>query len=246
MILQSGDFEKSIDVLGHFYKWFFSLILQKTVVISSSLCPIVHSAGRLHRNPHRIQSWECASSAPFSSMEPSNCETGRPVHSSRWSSSCGLFCGDNSGRMIAGLEPHQLLAQWIGAWNIFDHLFASCSYSKQVWFRILGHANLQIPSAAAQIIDWWYQLHLGGEWRQTAQAGTRFLAGDNSFLSNTKIRSSLAYSQKTKWWSFIRQEKIHDCGFKGALLLATPVIWRVLKVSRTIFIIALVELWRSE
>ena len=41
---------------------------------------------------------------------------------------------------------------------------------------------------------------------------------------------------------FRRQAKLHNCGFKGALLLAILVIWKMLKLSITIFIIALVEL----
>lgn len=56
-------------------------------------------AGRLHRNTQWVQFAECASSAPFSSMEPNNC--GRSGHRSKWSSLCGWFCGDNSGWLIA-------------------------------------------------------------------------------------------------------------------------------------------------
>nr|TKW27280.1 hypothetical protein SEVIR_3G247366v2 [Setaria viridis]TKW27281.1 hypothetical protein SEVIR_3G247366v2 [Setaria viridis] len=124
-------------------------------------------AGQLHRNTQPVQPTEGTSSAP----------TLRPA---QWSAKqlWKAWVGTAQGQVlhVAGFaattpEGRSLIVQRITedratpiacsvnkSLKRLDHLFASCSYTKQVWFAIgiLGHANLQMPSAAAQTIDWWH------------------------------------------------------------------------------------------
>ena len=164
MILQSGDFEKSIDVLGHFYKWFFSLILQKQwlylrhcVQLSIALDGFIGTHIEFSLESVLLQLRLARWSQATVKLEGLCIAQGEALHVACFAATT-LDGWSPVTQRITG--PPQLPAQWTRAWNIFDHLFASCSYSKQVWFGILGHANLHI---SPQTIDWWDHLHPSGD-----------------------------------------------------------------------------------
>ena len=156
LMLQNGDFEKSIDVLGHFYKWFFSHTLQNSGYIfgtmsmmcsckqeSSAPCPWCAAAsknggqGTLALDgfigTHGEYSIQMVLFHPYLEWWSHTTLELEGLCIAKWSSSCGLFCCDDSGRLIANCVED--------AWNAFGHLLhTSCSYSKQVCFGILWHA----------------------------------------------------------------------------------------------------------
>jgi hypothetical protein len=67
-----------------------------------------------------------------------------------------------------------------------DHLFVSCSFSKQVWHTILSTLNIALPVDAGGLLEWWLLLRKGHN--KLKQKGTRFRcdASDVGSLEGTE------------------------------------------------------------
>ena len=144
-------------------------------------------AGRLHRNTQWVQFAECASSAPFSSMEPNNC--GRSGHRSKWSSLCGWFCSDDSGWLIIDHAEDCRATSIARSVNrnlkCLDNLKLLLHKASLVW----NPWTCQHADTVGGCLDHWLVAPASLLWRQGAQAGARFSScwSPGSFGKNGRI-----------------------------------------------------------
>lgn len=61
-------------------------------------------------------------------------------------------------RQRHGLPSHTRCFLCDQADESIDHIIASCTFSREVWFIALSALNLTLPAAAAKTISWWRRL----------------------------------------------------------------------------------------